>query len=47
MTHLSVITDDDKAYIIYIIANFIVFNPVIVGKCGHRGLRCDPNFYLL
>jgi len=20
---------------------------LIVDKCGHRGLRCDPNFYLL
>jgi len=23
------------------------YNPVIVDKCGHRGLRCDLNFYLL
>jgi len=20
---------------------------LIVDKCGHRGLSCDPNFYLL
>jgi len=27
--------------------HFIALNPVIVDKFGHRGFRCDPNFYLL
>jgi len=27
--------------------HFIALNPVNVDKCGHRGLRCDPYFYLL
>jgi len=26
--------------------HFIALNPVIVDKCGHRWLWCDPNFYL-
>jgi len=27
--------------------SLIALNPVIVDKCGHRGLGCDFHFYLL
>jgi len=27
--------------------HFIALNPVILDKCGHRGLRCDPNYLFI
>jgi len=29
------------------ITYIVALNPVIVDKCGHRGLGCDSNFHLL